>query len=73
MERAEHLQWCKDRAIEILDTDGDIAQAYASFGSDMSKHPETQNHGAIQLGVMMMFDGQLNTIEEMRKFINGFN
>jgi len=73
MTRAEHLQWSKDRAIEILDKEGDIAQAYASFTTDMSAHPETENHGAIQLGVMMMFGGQLNTIEEMKKFINGFN
>jgi len=73
MTRAEHLQWSKDRAIEILDKEDDVAQAYASFASDMSKHEETQNHSALQLGVMMMFGGQLSTIEEMRKFINGFN
>lgn len=52
---------------------GDVRQAFASFGSDMSKHPETENHSAIKLGVMMMMAGQLSTPDEMRKFINGFN
>jgi hypothetical protein len=71
--RAEHLQWCKDRAIEILDKEFDAPGAYTSFVSDMNKHSETQNHSAIQLGLMMIFSGNLSTIEEMRKFINGFN
>ena len=73
MTRAEHLQWCKDRALEILDRNGDIGEAYASFCGDMAKHPETQNHSAIGLGLIMMMSGFNNTIEEMRKFINGFN
>ena len=73
MNRTEHLQWCKDRAIEILDRTGDTAEAYASFGSDMSKHPETANHSAIALGLMLMLGGANNTPDEMRKFINGFN
>ncbi len=73
MTRAEHLQWCKDRAIEILDNSGDVAGAYASFGSDMNKHDDTRNHSAIELGIMMLFGGQLGDVEAMRKFINGFN
>ena len=71
--RSEHLQWCKDRALEILDESGDVGQAYASFASDMRKHPETENHSAIELGVMMMFGGHLSTPDEMRKYIEGFN
>jgi len=71
--RAEHLQWCKDRAIEILDSEGDVAQAYASFASDMSKHEETKDHSALELGVMMIFGGQLNTVDRMKSFIEGFN
>jgi len=70
--REEHLQWCKDRALEILDT-GDVAQAYASFASDMSKHPETEDHSAIGLGVMMLIGGYNQTPDEMRRFIEGFN
>jgi hypothetical protein len=71
--RAEHLQWCKDRAIEILDNGGTPGVAYASFTSDMNKHDETRNHSAIMLGMMMMMNGQYQTAYEMKKFINGFN
>lgn len=72
MTRTEHLQWCKDRALEYLDR-GDINEAYASMVSDMSKHPETEKHSALELGLMMMLGGHLNTEQEMRKFILGFN
>jgi hypothetical protein len=71
--RAEHLQWCKDRAIEILKEGGTPGDAYASFTSDMNKHEQTANHSAIMLGMMMIMGGQLNTNYEMEKFINGFN
>lgn len=70
--RAEHLAWCKKRALEYCDA-GDLRQAWASMTSDLRKHPETENHGAIRLGAMMFFGGHLETQEEMRKFINGFN
>lgn len=72
MNRSEHLQWCKDRANEIAAT-GDFPQAYASMASDLSKHEETANHGAIELGMMLLLGGQLNSQHEMEKFINGFN
>ena len=42
------------------------------MGSDLQKHTETANHIGIQLGMMEM-NGRLSTMEEMRKFINGFN
>src|SRR5262249_1375543 len=38
--REEHLQWCKDRALEYLD-EGNLASAIASMTSDLTKHPET--------------------------------
>lgn len=72
MTRAEHLQWCKQRALEYINA-GDLSQAFASMASDLNKHEETKNHSAIQLGTMLMFGGHLNTPEEMRKFIEGFN
>jgi hypothetical protein len=72
MDRAEHLQWCKDRALEYANN-GDNSQAFASMASDLRKHPETANHPAIQMGMMMLMGGHLNTQEEMRKFIEGFN
>ena len=54
MNRAEHLQWCKDRAMEYC-RQGDVTNAYASMASDLSKHPETEGHAGIQLGAMLFF------------------
>ncbi len=71
-EKAQHLQWCKDRALEYVDM-GDLKNAYASFLSDMKKHPETANHPALGLGFMLMMGGNLSTAKEMRKFIIDFN
>ena len=71
--REEHLQWCKDRAIEILKEGGTPGEAYASFCSDMGKHKETANHSAIELGLMLMLGGHNDTPDAMKKFINGFN
>lgn len=70
--RAEHLAWCKQRALEYVDA-GDTAQAFASMGSDLGKHPDTSNHAGIQLGMMMLMSGHLSSTEAMRKFIEGFN
>ena len=39
MTRDEHLEWCKKRALEYLD-EGDLQNAFASMGSDLSKHPD---------------------------------
>lgn len=71
--RAEHMDWCKKRALEILDQGGDIAEAFASMGSDLNKHPETENHPGVSLGMGLMMIGNLRTAGEMRKFIEGFN
>lgn len=72
MDRAEHLQWCKDRAIEYVNVE-DLPQAVASMASDMRKHPETENHPGIHLGTMLMLGGHMNTVAEAEKWINGFN
>ena len=72
MTRQEHLDWCKQRAIEYV-VIGDMENAFASMMSDIRKHKETSNHPAIHLGMMMMMSGALRNAEDMRKFINGFN
>lgn len=72
MDRSEHLQWCKDRALEYVAL-GDMSNAWASFTSDMGKHKETAEHSALSLGMMMLMGGHLDTVTEMTKFINGFN
>lgn len=70
--RAEHLQWCKDRALMYADQ-GDVSQAMASMGSDLNKHPETKNHEGMKLMMMLAMNGHLSTPAEIRKFIEGFN
>lgn len=70
--RAEHLDWCKQRALEYLET-GDTTNALASMLSDLNKHPETQDHAGAQLTAMLMFGGFLSTPDEVRKHIEGFN
>ena len=69
--RAEHLQWCKDRALEYVDSDPQ--SAFTSMASDLGKHPETAGHIGIEMGMMQMLAGMLNTPEQMRHFIEGFN
>lgn len=72
MDRSEHLQWCKDRAMEYINT-GDVTNGIASFTSDMSKHEDTASHSALDLMATMMFSGMLNTVADAEKFILGFN
>lgn len=73
MTRTEHLQWCKDRAIELLDT-GDLQQAFASMCSDVMKHDETQHHSTTNiLGLSQLSAGLLSTPDAMRSWILGYN
>lgn len=72
--RAEHLQWCKDRALQYADA-GDSVNALASMLSDLGKHPETIGSVSIagRLGMGLYLGGHLNTPEKMREWIEGFN
>ena len=72
MNRAEHLQWAKDRALEYVNT-GDLQQAFTSMASDLGKHEETQGHIGIKLGMMEIMGGFLDTPEKMRHHIEGYN
>lgn len=75
--RAEHLAWCKQRALEYLQPGPyfSIDDAMASMTSDLGKHEETRHH--LQMTVPLMLQlrmaGKINTPEEVRKFIEGFN
>lgn len=53
---------------------GDLQGAFASFTSDLGKHPETQPAVAIQvqLGMPQLMMGQLDTRQQMREWIEGF-
>jgi hypothetical protein len=66
--RAEHLRWAKDRAIEYADR-GETAEAIASLGSDLNKHPDTKGHVGMQLMMMMAISRQFERPGELRKFI----
>lgn len=70
--RQEHLDWCKRRALEYVQS-GDFSQAVASMLSDLRKHPETEGHIGIELGSRMLFADLLNTDREVRKWLEGFN
>jgi hypothetical protein len=68
----EHLEWCKNRALEYLDA-GDPAQAFTSMMSDLRKHPELENHVGIRMGVgFMMLPGWISNPTEVRRWIVGF-
>jgi len=70
--RAEHLEWCKDRAQEYL-LEGDVVNAITSMLSDIQKHPETKlknGHVLFQLGMMIISEGD---IRRAAGFIEGFN
>lgn len=70
--RDEHLEWCKTRAMEYVNR-GDTKNAFSSFMSDMGKHPETQDHLALQRGTMLKLGGHLSTPGQMKSWIEGFN
>lgn len=68
MTRAEHMAWCKQRALEYVDR-GELRDAIASMLSDLGKHEETQR--SVSIG--MMLATFLETPVEVRKWIDGFN
>lgn len=72
MTRAEHLAWCKERALQYVAA-GDTRQAFASMVSDLRKHDGTADHAGMQLGGMLLLGGHLDAPEQMRDFIRGFN
>ncbi len=72
MNREEHLEWCKERAMEYVDS-GDLQDAWASMASNLGKHDGTKDHPAIMLGMMMLMGGNLSTAKKMKQFILGFN
>lgn len=55
--------------MEYLDI-GDVSNAYASFMSDMGKHPDTEGHPALQLGMVFLMTWN---VDDARTYINGFN
>lgn len=74
MTRAEHLQWCKDRAMAYVDR-GDLVNAVASMMSDLDKHEETKSTGGAlaMLGIMAAMQAQNGDQAAVERYIKGFN
>jgi hypothetical protein len=73
MTRQEHMDWCKQRALQYVEA-GDIQVAFASMASDIMKHEDTKHHaGTNQLGMQLMMSGHLASQQQMREWINGYN
>jgi hypothetical protein len=70
--RAEHLEWCKQQALEYVDA-GEVSNAVASMGSDLEKHPETTGHSGMQIGMGLLMAGLMSDPEECRGWIEGFH
>lgn len=71
--RSQHLHWCKQRALQYVE-EGNNSEALASMASDLGKHEETRGSvNVCRLGLMLLMNGKMDSKEEGRKFINGFN
>lgn len=67
MTRAEHLAWCKQRAIAELP---DLGNAVASMASDLGKHPETRTDPVL---IVLGIEATARGPEAVREWIEGFN
>jgi len=74
MNRNEHMEWCKSRAMEYVEA-GNNSEAVASMASDLGKHTETASSSGmcVGLGMGLMAAGGLATVAQGRKFIEDFN
>jgi hypothetical protein len=69
--REEHLNWCKERALEYLER-GDCDNAIVSMMSDMSQHEELKDHAGIRIGTQFLLAGLLMEPAKVRGWIEGF-
>lgn len=67
----EHLDWCVERAMEYAEQ-GDWPNAWASFISDVRKHPATADISGHPLLGMAMASGLYNNPRDFRQFISGW-
>jgi hypothetical protein len=71
--RADHIAWCKERALaEVNFYPNDPKQGVISMMADLGKHPDTQGKTLRMLCMMQLTTGK-NTKADVIKFINGFN
>ncbi len=72
MNRKEHIEWCKERALEYLDRNSeyyDLFNAKTSMLADLRKHDETKDMVEIAFKMSMF----ATTHDEVERFIEGFN
>ncbi|MBT1509467.1 hypothetical protein KIP88_03035 [Bradyrhizobium sp. SRL28] len=70
MTRAEHLAWCKRRALEYIDA-GELQQGVTSMMCDLFKHDETKSVSAAKM--KQSLEVQLSgDRDQARRFIEGF-
>ena len=67
MTRAEHLEWCKQRALAYLPDKP--MQALVSMLSDLRKHPELEQHPAARTAPM----GKNLTADQVADWMEGVN
>ncbi len=68
-DRAEHLAWAKQRAIELVDA-GELANAFASMNSDLMKHQDTApSRESLRDGIQAVVDQDAAGV---RRWIEGF-
>ena len=67
MTRSEHLAWAKERAQKEKTS----TAMWGSFVNDMSKHPELQDHTALELGYTLQI--AIGSPVDAVRFIDGFN
>jgi hypothetical protein len=70
MDREEHLARCKRRALEYVER-GELADAFASMGSDMEQHPETKGCNPYLTALGLMYATN-HDVSGMVRWIEGF-
>jgi hypothetical protein len=70
IDRAEHLAWCKRRALEYVER-GDLTHAVASMMSDLNKHQETADMGSF-FGLLGIQYASTRDACAVRDWIKGF-
>ncbi len=71
MTRDEHMNWCKERALEYVEN-GDLPSAITSMLSDLGKHEETRGVGET-MAPLGLFEATGGSADSVRRFIEGFN
>jgi hypothetical protein len=69
--RRDHLIWCRQQAMESLETD-DLVKVFEIMLFNINNNPDTENHSFIRIGILLKAEGYLQTKEDFVKWINHF-